>query len=93
MKNEFYLQGKVLRFDEHPMKRELLVETFGAFQPITDECPIYVPVTCNMPPDRELEHGDNILIYGHIVSIKPRKTRFIRLIATEISRDDAKREG
>jgi hypothetical protein len=96
MTNEFRLQGKVLFFDEHPMRRYLMVETFGAYQPIKDEIPIFVKGACRFYPDKDiLKAGENIHVVGQIVSITASsrsRTIVPRLIADEISRDNGEGE-
>jgi hypothetical protein len=88
-KNKFSLHGTVKYFDEHPMKRLLLLEYPGPYQPsVKSTCSVYVRGACIIPPDKDIEPGDKVIVVGQITDILVGKTRVPRLIADEISRED-----
>jgi hypothetical protein len=69
------------------MRRELMLEANLSHSPeALDNCPVFVPLSCNMPPGNELEAGDNVLVHGYLVPVAHGKGQFIRIIAEGISR-------
>jgi hypothetical protein len=86
-KNEFSLHGTVKSFNEKT--RFLLLEYSGPYQSGTKStCPILVRGACVLPPDKDIEAGQNVFVVGQITDYHVGKTLIPRLIADEISRDD-----
>jgi hypothetical protein len=94
--NRFCLHGVIKSFDKHPIKRLLLLEYSGAYQPsVKLICPIFVGAEYSISPDNDLEVGDEVFVVGRITGDRVGKYIVPRLIADEISRDgpECEKEG